>query len=726
MVPARARAAKPDSTRLRPRGSVLHSIARTRAAVLLTFDMRPTGQSSERAVPVARTSWRTLWLPLGAPGPVWLATALLAVVYLATMSRDLSLYDSAELALAAVQGGLSHPPGHPLYMMLGWLCARVPGVPPLLGLNALSAVPAALALVPVASLAESMAGPAPDGQRARVERYALPAVLIMLALHPALWEVASRIEVYALAAFFALWAVARTAALLAGAATSTPGVAASAPGAATSTPGVAQWLAPGLALGLSASVNPVIALVAGVSLAPALVAALVRGRLRWTQGLALVAGGLAGCLPYLYVPLVAGRRDAFVWGMPTGGEALRRFVTFADFAFKQTSSPVIIGEHALAWVQWAAAHGIVPLLVLGLVAHLRWGRQNGPGRALAPLSLGLTLLFIWRNGVYHPDIPDYLGYLMAPLSLLGAGVAALLVHLSRIRDRGARPLVLCGLLALALLLSMWLTPPPLHARARHRDDVARVLARGMLESAPPGAVLIVSTDHWVFPMMYLQEVEGLRPDVIVLLRGLSGSSWFWYHLFDLHADLREFELRGPGGQPARINRFLAANPGRPVLYEDWGHARSLDHRPACMGPWLLGDGRACAETAPARDELSPVLEQALERLGNGAPMTIELIARVAQLRGEALWRLGQAGEALRALRAGVPQDQRPPMPEGQLSGAPPLQGLLPAWREPVALGDPARNLYLAAVLLAQAGRQDDAAAHLAAAAEAGLAEALSP
>lgn len=672
--------------------------------------MRPIGQPSGSAGSHA-TRWRTLWLPLSAPGSVWLATALLAVVYLATMSRDLSFYDSAELALAAVQGGLSHPPGHPLYMMLGWVLAHVPGVPPLIGLSALSAIPAALALVPVASLAESLAGPAPAGTW-RGERFALPLVLplvlIVLALHAALWEVASRIEVYALATFFALWAVARTAALLAAGST-----------------GARAALAPGLALGLAASVNPLIAAVAAVSLSPALIAAVVRGRARWTQGLAFVAGGLAGCLPYLYVPLVAGRRDAFVWGMPVGGEALWRFVTFADFSSKQAGSLAVIAEHALAWVPWAAAQGLVPVLALGLVAHLVWGRQAGVGRVLAPLSLGLTLIFIWRNGVYHPGVPDYLGYLMAPLSLLGAGVAALLVRLSRIRGRGARPQVLGALLAAALVVDVALTPPPLHARTRHRDDVARVLARGALERAPAGAVILVASDHWVFPMMYLQEVEGVRPDVIVLVRGLSGSSWFWQHLHDLHADLRPFALRGPGGQPARIGRFLAENPGRPVLYEDWPQAVSLGHRPACAGPWLLGDERACAGEA-ARDEIVPALEQALDRLGEGSPTTTEVIARVALDRGLALWILGRADEALRALRAGVPPARRPPMPGGLLSSVPPLQGPLPAWRDSGALGDPGRNLYLAAVLLAQAGLEESAAAHLAAAAEAGLAEALAP
>jgi hypothetical protein len=686
--------------------------------------MRPTRQSSGSVgagAPGAAPSWRTLWLPLRAAGPVWLATSLLGVIYLATMSRDLSFYDSAELALAAVQGGLSHPPGHPLYMMLGWLFSHVPGVSPLIGLNALSAIPAALALVPVASLAESLAGPpAPDRVRGRGGRYALPALLVMLALHATLWEVASRIEVYALATFFALWAVARAAAMLAGGAAGAPG------GRERALP----WLAPGLALGLSASVNPVIAVVAAVALAPGLIAALVRDRARWRHGLALVTGGLAGCMPYLYVPLVAGRRDVFVWGMPAGGEALRRFVTFADFSTKQTGAPAAIGQHALEWLPWAVAHGLLPLLALGLVAHLLWGRQAGLGRALAPLSLGLTLLFIWRNALYYPDIPDYLGYLMAPLSLLGAGVAALLVRLSRIGAdggrSGARTRALCGVLAGALVLGVALAPPPLHGRTRHRDDVARVLARGALERAPRAAVIIAASDHWVFPMMYLQEVEGVRPDVVVLVRGLSGSSWFWQHLFDLHAELREFALRGPGGQPGRIARFLAANPGRPALYEDWEQAQSLGHTPACVGPWLLGDEGACAGSAAEGDELSPALEQALATLGEGSPTTGEVIARVALDRGQSLWRLGRADEAVRALRAGVPPARRPAMPDGRLSGIALVPAPLPAWRGRVAIGHHGRNLYLAAVLLAQAGLEEEAAAHLRAAAEAGLAEALSP
>jgi hypothetical protein len=48
------------------------------------------------------------------------------------------------------------------------------------------------------------------------------------------------------------------------------------------------------------------------------------------------------------------------------------------------------------------------------------------------------------------------------------------------------------------------------------------LARWTLESAPPGAVLLAQTDGDAVPLLMLQTVEGLRPDVAVLHIGLLG------------------------------------------------------------------------------------------------------------------------------------------------------------------------------------------------------------
>ena len=70
---------------------------------------------------------------------------------------------------------------------------------------------------------------------------------------------------------------------------------------------------------------------------------------------------------------------------------------------------------------------------------------------------------------------------------------------------------------------------------------------GALEHAPEGAVIIVMSDHMVFPLLFLQEVEERRPDVVLIPRGLSGASWYWAYLYRRHPELQDFAVRGPGG-----------------------------------------------------------------------------------------------------------------------------------------------------------------------------------
>ena len=88
-----------------------------------------------------------------------------------------------------------------------------------------------------------------------------------------------------------------------------------------------------------------------------------------------------------------------------------------------------------------------------------------------------------------------------------------------------------------------------------------------------GGILLVDSDHWIWPLFYLQEIEGRRPDVVVVSVGLSGSSWFWERLYRRHPDLRPFPVGGPGGRLGRIRRFLGAQGDRAISAENVGLAR---------------------------------------------------------------------------------------------------------------------------------------------------------
>ncbi|HJK89190.1 MAG TPA: DUF2723 domain-containing protein, partial [Polyangiaceae bacterium LLY-WYZ-15_(1-7)] len=120
------------------------------------------------------------------------------------MARGLTFYDSPELALVARELGVGHPIGQPVHTLLGAAFSRLPGLSPVTGLTAMSALFGALSALPMWSLSERLVPPG-AWRGARVIRGA--AVLGVL-LSAVAWEPATRVEVYTLGSFLACWSVA--------------------------------------------------------------------------------------------------------------------------------------------------------------------------------------------------------------------------------------------------------------------------------------------------------------------------------------------------------------------------------------------------------------------------------------------------------------------------------------------------------------------------------------
>ncbi len=621
------------------------------------------------------------------------------------MARDLSYFDSPELAMVAVEAGLSHPPGQVLHTLLGALFTRTLPLPPLWILNGLSALFGALSLLPVISLT----GSALDTNRAHGLPKWSPMLATLALLHAALWEQATRIEVYSLATFCGLWTLA---------------VAADAFKQPRSAPGEdgANALRIGLGLGLTASANPVFALLTASGLLPAL--------LRWSvlkkAFMKLALGGSAGLLPYAYIWVASQREDAFVWGAPSSWANALHYASGADFQQNLEVSVGTWAAHVSDLLTRPAARLTTPLLVFGISAGA-WLGIGRLGRGSTLTVTALSIAYVARNAVWNPDIPDFVSYLALALHLCIAASVAAAVALV---ERGLRTaaLALSGALC---LLALFAEPSPF-VRGRGEDRSARLIGSNALSSLPAHTIVIVGSDHVAWPMLYLQRVEQLRKDVVIFPRGLASSSWFWELTYRDHPELRPFALRGPGGPAGRLQRFLAAQPARPIAAESLDTLVELG-LPACRGPWLVHSRHACDAAPPDTAQTVRGLAQARDSAhARGSdhtkdPSTEGAIAAVSFTLGVTAWRLGNAQAALMLLTAALSPEERAlawRVPANMLAQVTLLRAPAIDWQRPTPLGDPARNAFMAAQLVLAAGLPELAKRWLQLAADLDLPEAI--
>jgi hypothetical protein len=484
------------------------------------------------------------------------------VVYALTTAPDLTWAhhgaDGGDLVTAAYTLGVPHPSGYPLYTLLGWLATRLPLGSVAYQLHLFSALCASMAAGLVTAMMQGLLSRYfPD--LPRLWRAIIAGVSgASLAFAPLYWSQAIIAEVYALNAY--LVALALLLAWRWGGSTS---------GRFT--------FALGLVCGLGMSNHLTFAFAL-----PAVAILLAMAGARWRAFAVAAAGGLLGLLPYVYLPLAALADPYVNWGDPSGW---RGFVWLASgalyrgypFALPLSHLPVRLatwaGELARQFGPWGAALGL-----LGAwrgAEDRRWGWASGATFALYSL---------YAIGYNTADSLVYLIPAHMIWALWAALGAATVIEWARDQpkcgERGARVvLALICLLPLASLAWNW------SAMDISRDSEAVDFASGALVGLPEGAILISASDGHTFSLWYMQQVRGVRPDVLVLDRDLAPYDWYWRGLERRYSDLSWLAV----WSASWLEGFVEANLDRGVYLadEDPGLMERYEARPA-GALWELG------------------------------------------------------------------------------------------------------------------------------------------
>lgn len=467
--------------------------------------------------------------------------AVLMLVYGMTAAPDLTFWDASELATAASTMGIPHPPGTPLWVILGRLVS-----------NSVSAFLPSIAPVRAVTLLSVFASALTGGIAALMVTRWIGFVGgvcagVVAGTFFSVWNNATETEVYAVAILVAV---------------------------------VLLFL--GERAGRSeiqeeerARVRGVIAFVAGMavpihlSVLVALPTAVVfawRGRQpRVAEVFGWVMLAALGFSAVAILPLLASHGPYLNSGNPVTLDALaavlrREQYDVAGLWPRRAPLWLQIGNF-FQWADWQAGLALEPrsipsaprstvtivFVIFGAIGLGRlWRQERRLGYAMLTLVVTASLgVVVWLNMLLGPSFGGSLisagarhearerDYFFA-LAFWGWGVLAGIGIGSlskRVMERwglgaGGWAKVAGQLVLLATLVPLVLNWSLVNRNSEPAASLPRIYSRMLLGAVPEGGVLFTAGDNDTFPLWYLQYVDGFRTDVQVVSIPLMGAQWY--------------------------------------------------------------------------------------------------------------------------------------------------------------------------------------------------------
>jgi Protein of unknown function (DUF2723) len=421
------------------------------------------------------------------------------VVYVLTLYRTLPGGDSGELISAVASGGVLHPPGYPLYSLLGAAFIHLPIGSLAFRMNLLSATCDAAAAT-VLTLAVSR------GTRSRAGGVLSGA---LFAFGAGVWRYAIAAEVFALnnlAITLLLWVAV----------------------AYDDTRDFRYALVGALVLGLGLCNHQTI-LFTGIPLIAWAVwkseGVLVRPRALGRLTLA----GTVGLLPYLYLPIAGARRALVTWGAADSWSGFwihvlrREFGTFQLAPSGATAVATDIarawGEHTIEQVGWVG----VAVAAIGAGVAFAAGRKRRRGLGLVlwvPPFVSVGVMMAGANmSVKDPIFGELVARFWQEPDIYVCGFLGVAFASLTSRLPPWAPALLAATLSLLQLGTNY------RSMDRHASHLVEDYGAEMVRAAPPGALVVARGDLITNVLRYVLLSRHERPDLRVVDHERMGASW---------------------------------------------------------------------------------------------------------------------------------------------------------------------------------------------------------
>jgi len=470
-------------------------------------------------------------------------------VYLYTLCPTVYWDDAGELIAACYTLGVPHPPGHPLYAILGKLFTLIPLASPAFRVNLMSAFFGALTCSILLQVVRELIQQEEESKRFADFGGVISAFCAAFSL--IMWDQSIVAETTTLHTFFMLAVTLLVFRI-------------DAAGAEDSRL-TRRLLVFSFIFGLSFTNH-----VAGLFFAPSLACILIyRLRLRFFRPgrlIAMIVLFAVGLSVYIYLPIASRFDPAIDWGNP---ETLNNFLWVVTA--KQYSSNLLrfpSGVIFLASLQKMGAMFLSNLTWVGILFAVIGVFRLWKTRKPVVVYGIVIILILFATSLNSAFIFAYLlpAVLMAVI-WLGVGAAYLCSKAQLMRARFSRSLgriVGNSAYCVSILLAVFLGFSHFSESNKRHYVYAHEYGRALLSSLPENAVLITGTADPLFISWYLQYCEDYRTDVKVITRNGLTRPGYLNQIRKQYPDLDipdQFEYEGDKSiRPSHIQKKEAGLP----------------------------------------------------------------------------------------------------------------------------------------------------------------------